>query len=158
MSPWWLLPGAGVLTLIGWSYLRSRGGKKPPNTNAAAAEFRLRREWLEAEFMQIASNSGLPRGLRWKNCDFENEVLFARDKKSGDLTALVAVTIAFEAIEGGPMEDVPAVGNLRLATAVFLFSNQQWRTDGKAVFNLDPLETLARFEKFFERVELTESA
>ena len=44
---------------------------------------------------------------------------YARHRRSGELSAFVSVTIGFEAIEGGDMEDVEAVGNLRAATAVF---------------------------------------
>ena len=62
------------------------------------------------------------------------------------LYALVAATISFEAIEGGGMEDVEAVGNLRSATAVFLHRDRQWTTDGRVIFNLEPAEALARFD------------
>ena len=44
-----------------------------------------------------------------------------RERGTGLLLALTPVTIAFEAIEGGPMEGVEAVGNLRAATAVFTY-------------------------------------
>ena len=90
--------------------------------------FYRRREWLEARFVTHASKSGKPRGLRWLNVDFDDDVTFARDKQSGDLRALVGVTISFEAVEGGDMEEVEAVGNLRAATAVFLYAKQQWET------------------------------
>ena len=64
------------------------------------------------------------------------------------LQAFVAVTISFEAIEGGPMEDVEAVGNLRAATAVFYFSGGAWHTDGRAIFNLNPTEAIAYCQDF----------
>ena len=67
--------------------------------------------------------------------------------------ALVPVTISFAAIEGGPMEGVEAVGNLRNATAVFSFARGHWTTAGKAVFNLNPDETLTHFKNQYERVE-----
>ena len=43
------------------------------------------------------------------------------------------------------MEGLPAVGVLRNASAVFFFQGGRWRTTGKAVFNLNPDEVLARF-------------
>ena len=55
------------------------------------------------------------------------------------------MTISFEAIEGGGMEEVEAVGNLRAATAVFTWKNGQWTTQGRAVFNLEPREVLERY-------------
>ena len=64
-----------------------------------------------------------------------------------------SVTVSFAAIEGGSMEGVEAVGNLRNATAVFTFARGHWTTAGKAVFNLNPDETLAHFTNQYERVE-----
>jgi len=56
--------------------------------------------------------------------------------------ALVPVTIQFEAIAGSDMEGLPAVGNLRNASAVFFFDRSKWQTAGRAVFNLNPDEAL----------------
>lgn len=109
--------------------------------------FHCRREWLEAEFLKLASQSGKPRGLVWADCDFQNSVAFAQDRQTRQLRALVAVTIRFEAIPGSDMEHVPAVGNLRAATAVFSYDGKQWRTDGRAVFNLNPTETIKHFRR-----------
>ena len=86
------------------------------------------------------------------DCDFDDEVTFARDRQNRQLRALVGVTISFEAVEGGDMEDVEAVGNLRAATAVFLFGHGQWHTDGRAVFNLNPDETIRHFGHELEPV------
>src|SRR5438552_5931866 len=84
----------------------------------AQQRFLQQREHLEAEFLRAARSSGKPRGLRWKACDWEPDVVLARDRKSRQLTALVGVTIRFEAIEGSDMEGLPAVGNLRNASGV----------------------------------------
>ncbi|HAY78894.1 MAG TPA: hypothetical protein DCY79_03730 [Planctomycetaceae bacterium] len=115
--------------------------------------FYRRREWAEAKFMTLASESGKPRGLAWVECEFDNGVSFARDRESGDLRALVAVTISFEAIEGGGMEDNPNVGNLRAATAVFRFDGNDWTTDGRAIFNLNPLQAIEHFQHELETVD-----
>jgi hypothetical protein len=48
------------------------------------------------------------------------------------------------------MEGLPAVGNLRNASAVFFFHRGRWHTAGKAVFNLNPDEALARFRNQYE--------
>ena len=99
-----------------------------------------------------AAATGKPRGLRWKDCSFERDVELARERQTGQLVALVPVTIKFEAIEGSDMEDLPAVGNLRNASAVFFFQRGQWLTVGKAVFNLNPVEVIQHFHNRYERV------
>jgi hypothetical protein len=111
----------------------------------ARGRFHIERERLECRFVQMASASGKPRGLRWVDCDFDNGVTYACDRRSGELSALVATTIRFEAVEGGAMEHVAAVGNLRAATAVFRFDGRQWQTNGRAIFNLNPAEAIEHF-------------
>ena len=103
------------------------------------------RNELQATFLRTAGASGKPRGLAWKQCDFQDGVLLARDRATGELIGLVGATISFAAIAGGDMEDVEAVGNLRAATAVLTWKNGQWVTQGRAVFNLEPREVLERY-------------
>ena len=80
-------------------------------------------------------------------------MLFAtRDRRTGQLAALVGVTIRFEAVPGGDMEGLPAVGNLRNASAVFFFQGGQWHSVGKAIFNLNPAEAIDHFKNQYERV------
>jgi hypothetical protein len=110
---------------------------------------------LRNAFFLAASTSGKPRGLIWKSCDFGQDVRLARDKSNGELLALVSVTIAFDAVPGGDMEGLPAVSNLRCATAVFSFRDGAWTTTGRAAFNLTPEETLDRFRNQYEPIEAT---
>jgi hypothetical protein len=114
--------------------------------------FHQQRERLEAKFFQLAGASGKPRGLEWVSCDFEDDVVYARERRSGDLTAFVAVTIRFSATVGGGMEEVEAVGNLRAATAVFRASRSNWGTEGRAIFNLGPREAVQHFQHDLELV------
>jgi hypothetical protein len=113
----------------------------------ARREFAGDRATLESEFFAKAAASGKPRGLAWKSCAFQDGMLMALDRANGELVALVGVTIGFEAIAGGGMEDVAAVGNLRAATAVFSWNGQDWTTAGRAVFNLEPREVLDRYRE-----------
>ena len=101
----------------------------------------------------IASKRGSPRGLNWVDVDFDDDVSFARDRRSGELTALVGVAIRFEAIEGGGMEDVEAVANSKAATAVFRHRGTEWTTEGRAIFNLNPLEAIEYYQSELEHVE-----
>jgi hypothetical protein len=111
----------------------------------ALRDFVRDRGRLENLFFEKAAASGKPRGLAWKSCAFQDGVLMARDRANGELVGLVGVTIGFEAIEGGGMEDVEAVGNLRAATAVFTWNGGEWSTGGRAIFNLEPREVLERY-------------
>src|SRR5260370_23461882 len=116
-----IVAGAAMASLWVW-----RRKVLPPDR--AATMFQQQREHLEADFLHAAASFGKPRGLRWKKCDWESDIILARDKKSGELTALVGVTIQFEAIEGSDMEGLPAVGNLRHASGVFYLRGGRWRT------------------------------
>ncbi|MFC1757720.1 hypothetical protein ACFL2H_03000 [Planctomycetota bacterium] len=133
--------------------IRTRGRTKV-DASFARSRFSERREWLEADFFKLGSQSGSPRGLRWAGCDFDNDVSFAIDKRTGELTALTAVGIQFEAIEGGEMEDVEAVANEKAATAVFRFDGQKWQATGKTVFNLSPVETIEYYQNELETIEI----
>jgi hypothetical protein len=149
----WLLPVALLLAValfFLWQPMRSLG--KEIQVERARELFQLQRERLEAKFVTAASATGKPRGLRWKDCTFEREVELARERQTGQLVALVPVTIQFEAIEGSDMEGLPAVANLRNASAVFFFQRGQWLTVGKAVFNLNPVEVIQHFKKRYEHV------
>jgi hypothetical protein len=110
---------------------------------------------LGDRFFATASSSGKPRGLRWKSCEWEPTTAFARERSSGRLVALVGVTVGFEAIEGGDMEELPAVGMPRNATAVFFWERGAWRTMGKVVFNLNPDEVVTHFGKEYEAMPET---
>jgi len=126
--------------------------RRSPSAERARRLFPQQREHLELQFFQAASASGKPRGLRWKACEWVPGAEFARERATGNLAALVGVVIQFEAVEGGDMEGMAAVGNLRNASAVFFFHGGQWRTTGKAVFNLNPDEALARLANQYERL------
>ena len=162
MSPWfgpivaasYVCPGIAIfLILFGGGWLIARGYlQSKPNAATLRSTFLAKRPELKALFFVTAAATGKPRGLRWKACDWDDVVEFAREKQTGHLAALVGVTIQFEAIEGGDMEGVAAVGNLRNASAVFFYDRGQWRTIGKAVFNLNPDEALTHFAAQYERL------
>ncbi len=155
MADWWL-PSVVALAVIlvvvaaAWRPVRSR--LRNHELARARREFHRHREHLEARFLRLASSSGKPRGLEWVRCDFEDDVLYARHRQTGELRAFVAVTIGFEAVEGGGMEHVEAVGNLRAATAVFHVERGRWSTDGRALFNLNPAEAIAYYQDNLELV------
>jgi len=153
MESWmWLLlvPLAGVLTLAGVRLARTFGTRVA--AERARELFKLQRERLEMIFLTAAAATGKPRGLIWKDCQWDDPVEFVRDLQSKQIHALVGVTIAFEAAPGSDMEGLAAVGNLRNASAVFAFVKGHWITQGKAVFNMNPDEAIRHFQNQYERV------
>ena len=104
----------------------------------AQRDFHRQREPLEAKFIERAAASGKPRGLRWADVDFDDDVVYARDRRSSQLKALVAVEVQFEAVEGGGMEHVENVALSKAATAEFLHDGTRWITEGHIYFNLAP--------------------
>jgi hypothetical protein len=156
----WLLI-AGVVFAIGLALVL---GRKPlawmlrqRDAQSAMRTFRRHREMLEAKFFTMAGSLGKPRGLRWLDCQWQsNSLKFARDRQSGLITAFVGVNIRFEAIEGGDMEDVAAVGTVREACALFHYQAGNWGTGGRALFNLDPNMAIERFGDQYEPLPVSE--
>lgn len=147
---WGALVALIVVIAVSWQPMRQRWRQR--NTRKAIDLFRLRRESLEAKFFDLAAASGKPRGLRWVECDWQEDVRFARDLETGLLTAFVSVELHFEAIEGGDMEEVAAVGDVRDASAVFHYDRGQWGTGGKALFNMNPNDAVGRLMGQFEEI------
>lgn len=120
----------------------------------ARRTFRLKRELLEAKFFTLASSLGKPRGVRWLDCKWHDEVIFARDRQTGLITAFVGVSLCFEAIEGGDMEDVAAVAADRDASALFHYQAGSWGTGGRALFNMGPQLALERLQDQYESLDV----
>jgi uncharacterized membrane protein len=137
--------------LIAWVYFCAVAKPSRPSAEEAREQLLACLPDLQRRFFEAARASGKPRGLRWKSCEWSGAVEVAREKRTGDLAALVGVTVGFEAVEGGDMEGLPAVGNLRNASAVFFYHRGGWHTTGKAVFNLNPDEAIERFAAGYER-------
>jgi hypothetical protein len=157
----WIVVGlvflAGVVlgvVLLGLVVLKKRSiGHRQHELSEAQLQFHRMREQLEAKFLQKAGLTGKPRGLRWSDCEFENDVTYARDRQTGQLSAFVAVTIKFEAVPGGGMEEVEAVQQGKYGTAVFRYDpKQMWIPDAQPMFNLDPHEAVQRLHDTLEPV------
>lgn len=153
-TAWIWTGGLAVIAALGialwWAAMRV-----PRRTTVERARklFHLQRERTEFRFFQLAASAYRPRGLDLVDCDFEDEVSFARDRHNGRLRAYVGVTIRFSAVEGGPMEDNPNVDNLKAGSAEFRLDNSDWVTDGKVHFNVNPVEAIQRYQQELELVE-----
>jgi hypothetical protein len=147
--PWlWVLPAIGLMLLlvVWWFY----GLGREIQSERARELFRLQHERLERLFLEKASVSGLPRGLRWAGCAFAPEAEFALERKTRKVVALVAVTVQFEAVEGSDMEGLPAVPLPRQGSAVLTFERHEWTTMGRVMFNLSPTEVLSHLSGEYE--------
>ena len=127
--------GLAALTLAAVGTLLAlrpiRAARQAEKLARAQRDFHRQREPLEAKFIERAASSGKPRGLRWLD-------VYARDRRSHRLKALVAIEVSFEAVAGGGMEEVEAVSRVRAATAEFLHDGNRWGTEGRVYFNLAP--------------------
>jgi hypothetical protein len=139
-----------VLALAALFFLLHRG--RQSREKSAREQFPQQREQLQQLFFERAAASGKPKGLRWKECQWEEWTEFVRHRKTGELAALVSLTIHFEAIAGGDMEGLPAVGLPRNASAVFFFHHGRWDTLGKVLFNKNPDEAADHFRDQYLRL------
>jgi hypothetical protein len=150
----WILCSAAVFLVlsiaIGWRPVSAV--LREIRTERARELFRMQRERLEARFFDLAAKSGKPRGLRWVDADWQDAVSFVRDRRSGQIAALVGITVSFEAIPGGGMEENPNVSNLRDATALFNYVRGRWITEGRALFNMSPDGAIDRYHDQYEPV------
>ena len=146
--------GLGVLLVValGIFSLWRVGRSRSIAPELARAAFEQQRIELQRLFFAAASATGKPRGLIWTGCEFSPGLELARDKRTGELLAFVPVTISFEAVPGSDMEGLPAVGNLRSATGVFILRDRRWTTVGRVLFNLDPAEAIRHFQGQYERI------
>ena len=148
---------AGVLaglagTAIAMALRPIRAARRAEQLSRIQRDFHRQREQLEAKFIDRAAASGKPRGLTWTNVSFDDDVIYARDRRNRCLKALVAIEVSFEAVVGGGMEEVEAVSNVRAATAEFLYDGGRWVTDGRVYFNLAPSATVKYLSSDLELV------
>ena len=130
-----------IAILFVWDEVRA-GRRADPNRIRHAFVSR-RDEWL-AKFLATAARAGTPRGLDWVGIMPTGEPLFVRDA-DGTVVALVPVEVRFLPVPGSDMVDVPQAREPRPVTAVFRHDGE-WRTDGRAVFNLTPQQVVDRHD------------
>jgi hypothetical protein len=151
----WLVGGlsvvVGILGLVVWPWWRRR--RDAERLANARNLFHLRREWLEADFVKLASRAIEESGVVWSDCDFEDEVAFATARTNRQLCALVAITIYLVPSEKGEDAGVRGSARRREATAVFHFDGRRWFTEGRTIFNLNPLEAIEHFQHELEMVD-----
>ena len=146
----WIIVAGAVAALVGLLLTRHSPFVATWRRNRfieACRRFHWQREHLEARFVQVSQLQCKPGSPRWVDCDFSDDVSYVRNRYTGELSAFVSVTILLE---------VPQAANLgssvREATAVFRFGRDRWETDGRAIFNLSPSETVRFYQHDIEMV------
>lgn len=140
---WLLLAG-----LVIWDERRSR---RPIDLVGVLRQFRAQLPQRIEEFRNQAANRNTPRGLRWLTTEANAEPILVQGS-AGELVALVSVVVQFEPIPGSELADVPQAREPRTITAVFRHEDDQWRTDGRAIFNLTPEQFLERGSSGYRRI------
>ena len=164
---WLLIVGAATLLAGGclaWKPVRAV--RRRPRLAEARRAFHWQRERLEAKFLALAQARRKRGGPHWLDGRFDDDVAYVRNRYTGELSALVAVSIALvepDAAQGELQQDgfdsrpfdEEAVehfgGGLRAATAVFRFDRDHWVTDGRAIF-FSPSETIRFYQHDLEIV------
>jgi hypothetical protein len=146
------LIGAGILAvclLAGWLILHRplRQIVEDVHVEHARTLFHRNREWLEARFITALCQSDASQGERWESAHWHDEVLWARDRQTRRVLALVCVHF-----DAGPYD---FSHTLRHATAVFEFHKGRWFVDGKRFDEVRPDEAVGNGQRY-EPVVLSE--
>jgi hypothetical protein len=140
----WLI-WAGILPvclLVTWLILRRplRQIVEDVHVDHARELFHQQREWLEARFISTLSRADPAEGQRWESAQWHDEVLWARDRQTRHLLALVCVHF-----EPAPFELLQMP---RHATALFEFRKGRWQAEGKRLDEVRPDEAIGRNQRF----------
>jgi hypothetical protein len=139
-----LLIGAGILSvcsLVAWFVLRRPLQMvEDVRVDHARTLFHQQREWLEARFISALNRANPSEGQRWESAQWDDEIVWARDRQTRHLLALVCVRF-----ELGPFDLLTAQ---RHATALFEFRKGHWCVDGKRLDEVRPDEAVGRNQPF----------
>ncbi len=132
-----LLPVCG---LSGWLVIRQpvRSLMEARDTLRARGQFRHQREHLEADFLNRLRRLDPIEAARWDDARWGDEVLWARDRRSRTLLALVGVEL----------DDPQGILTPHGATAVFEYRAKRWRAEGRHLGDVEPYEAFYRLREF----------
>jgi hypothetical protein len=141
----WILAGlTGGCVVAFWLILRRplRHVVEGRGVDAARQQFRFQREWLEVGFLTALGRIDPVERLRWEDAHWHDEVVWARDRQSRRLVALVGVHFENEAVPSFP------VFPPRHATALFEHRKGRWHAEGKRLDEIRPDEAFLRHQWF----------
>jgi hypothetical protein len=108
----------------------------------AREQFKLQREWLEVRFLDSLGKIDSVERLRWEEAHWHDEIVWARDRPTRRLLALIEVHFDADPFDQYP--DHPP----RHATVLFEHYRGHWRADGKCLDEVRPAEAFLRHQRF----------
>ena len=134
----------GLSLLAAWLVVRRpvRQALEDLDLDRARAAFRPQRERLEARFLTALGKADPIERLRWEDARWHDEVVWARDRKTRRLLALVGVHF-----DHGPLPEFPGYPP-RHATALFEYRKGRWHAEGKRLDEIRPDEAFLRHQRF----------
>ncbi len=151
---------AGLLTsMLGlWLISEFRAWQQSRFYRRAGQQFRWQREGLELRFLRrvaLEDSDALPY---WEAARWLDEVIWARDRHTGDLLAMVGV----EVVEPNDSEwgletlyDQQSEVLVHRATVIFIYRHGYWQTDGLWVDDIHPAEACRNRRRFEILMALT---
>lgn len=115
----------------------------------ARAAFHLQREWLEVRFLNELARTDPVERPRWDDARWHDEVVWARDRQTRRLLALIGVHFDADPFLAAEFSDVPP----HHATALFEYRRGGWLTKGKHFDEIRPAEAFLRHREFEPVVE-----
>lgn len=112
----------------------------------ARRQFHRQRERLEAKLVRQIAVPVVAGEVEWADCEFDDEVLFLRERRGGRLAAVVLVTLGTESAWLPPTEPE----SRRCGVAVFRFDKHGWTADPKVYMNLTPEDVVREFSGTME--------
>jgi hypothetical protein len=141
---WNIWAGALLVCLVGvWLVVRGpiRQAWEEAHFNRAREHFRHHRERLEARFLTALAKKEPLERARWEDAHWHDEVVWARERPSRRLLALIGVHFdtdpIFDLSENPP----------RHATALFEYRKGQWFAEGKRLDQIQPDEAFLRHHR-----------
>jgi hypothetical protein len=104
--------------------------------------FRQQREWLEARFLGALAKVDPAERLRWEEAHWHDEVLWARDRQTRGLLAMIGVHF-----DTNPFDDLAETAP-RHSTALFEYRKGRWCAEGKRLDEIRPDEAVRRNQRF----------
>jgi hypothetical protein len=144
---WWFIWGVILPACLAACYIvlrrLSRGLPATAKVERAREHFRYRREWLEAHFLSLLEREDPIERLRWEDASWHDEVVWARDRQTGRLLALIGVHFGAEGFE-----PIPELHGPQHATVIFEYAHGRWRSDGRRLDQIYPHEAFLRHLRY----------